>query len=96
MISDLSSTPPEKFKLHAIVLKKDFSALKKKLVKKKVIDQLSSLNENQQTALHLAIQLNDATSVELLVQAHITHLDKTDVHVTDANGQTPLHAAAES
>jgi hypothetical protein len=44
---------PEKYYLHAIVQKKDMPALKKMLTKRKVIEQLNSLNESQQTALRI-------------------------------------------
>ena len=72
----LSITSDKKYQLHTIVDRKDYHTLKKKLTKKKVIEHLNSLNDNQKTALHIAIENNDFTAVELLMQSYIGNLNK--------------------
>jgi hypothetical protein len=86
----------DKYKIHNLIMKRDTAALKKKLSKKKIADQLQSLNENQQTPLHLAVQIGDVLSVEMIIQAYLHLGDKIDIYMKDNNGQTVLHTAAES
>jgi ankyrin repeat protein len=66
------------------------------LTKRRVIDQLNSVNGAGQTALHIAIENNFYDVVELLLQTYMANLNKVDIHIKDRNGYTALHAAAES
>lgn len=86
----------EKETIHSMILRKDYAKLKRKLSQKKVVELLEAVNEYGLTGLQYAIDLNDYSCVEIILQAYKSNLNKLDIHVKEpANGYTAFHMAAE-
>lgn len=79
-------------------MEKKHSKLKKQLTRKNIIQILNCSNslDKNKTILHIAIESNDLTSVQLLLEVYKKYLDKIDIHKKDKDGYTPLHYAVET